>query len=633
MTIRFSVAVIAVLLWVLIVSPACADTTMPVKPVEGRGIWVDANSIPTDDTAMAAFVESLAKANFNVLFPETMRRGYTIYPSKLDEQDPRFKGYDPLAAMIREAKKHGLEVHPWVWVFRQGYTNNPGPIFTKHEDWMAVNKWGETLSANGGYWISPSVPAARDYLISVFKEIVTNYDVDGLHLDYVRYENQFPAPYDYHPVARQKFKATHGVDPMDIEILTPMQATWHLWREDQVNTFVQRVSKEIRAAKPDIKISAAVGSMHDNARTSLLQNWPHWVDNKWVDLVTPMSYTANETTYRKMISSMKEAVELRTIIMPGLGLHTYKGSEPLIQQIEITRQMGTDGQTHFAAVYLDDQEKSALASGPYSNKAEIPFRRPQDRVKTLLDAAAATMDTKPEQARSYLRDASRLLGYLSYQAAKVGYVQPTPPPLVIPEVVLPIPSVDVPRMTIAPTIDGLPDESLWASAGVVRIAHNEMGEPAPVTSEVRVTYDDTNLYIAYLAAEPQMDKLKATVTKRDGAVFYDDSVELFIDPWNRRREYYQLSANTLGTQFDAKLNNAGINLEWKSAAAKDGKGWTAEIAIPYAALGVAAPRPGDKWAVNFARNRWVTGSVEYLAWSVTYGSFHSPERFGSITFK
>ncbi|HPP75538.1 MAG TPA: family 10 glycosylhydrolase [Armatimonadota bacterium] len=624
---------VVIILVASLFSPVFCQDVPPEKIVEGRGIWLDASSMPTDDDAMSAYIEALDKANFNVLMPEVIRRGFTTYPSKLDEQDPRFKGYDPLAAIIREAHKRGMEVHPWVWVFRQGYTNNEGPIFTAHPEWMAVNKWGEKLSANGGYWVCPSNESARDYLISLIKELVSNYDVDGLHLDYVRFENQFPTPYCYDQSCRNKFKAEHGIDPIEIDPLSEMQVTWHLWREDLINTFVKRVSKEVHALKPDIKISAAVASMPEQARSSMMQDWPHWVDNKWIDFLTPMSYSANNETFKKMIDLESEAVGDRTILMPGIGLHTHKTPDQTLEQIDYSRQAKMQGVTLFASVYLKEPWQDALATGPFSSKAEIPFRNPADRVAELLDAALKAVETNPKIASSYLKDAGSLLGYLAYQAADVGYVKPTRPPIFIPPVVLPMPEAVVHRTNTMPTIDGRLDETMWASAESIRILHTNMGESAPVVTDVKLAYDDTNIYIAYIAEEPKASEIKRTTDKRDGPTFYDDSAEIFLDPWNKRREYYQLAVNTIGTQFDAKVNNASVNLQWLSAGTVSEDGWIIEIAIPFSSLGVFTPQSGDTWNVNFARNRWVEAEVQYLAWSVPYGGFHRPERFAVITFK
>lgn len=147
-----------------------------------------------------------------------------------------------------------------------------------------------------------------------------------------------------------------------------------------------------------------------------------------------------------------------------------------------------------------------------------------------------------------------------------------------------------------------------------------------------LTYDDKNLYIGFECDEPEMGKIKATVTKRDGPTFYDDSVEAFIDPTCKRTDYYHLSTNTLGTRFDQKVFNASWNADWTTATKLGALGWTTEIAIPFASLGVQTPRVGTKWAINLTRNRTISGETEYFTWAVPYGSFHSPDRFGDFTF-
>lgn len=621
------------LLAAVIVSPVAADSLTLPRPVEGRAIWIDGASIPNNDQAMAAMVDSYSKANLNILIPEVLYHGYTIYPSKLDKQNDKWSGYDPLAAMIREAHTRGMEVHAWVPVFRQGYTQDKGPILTAHPDWIAENKWGETLSANGGYWICPSIPEARNYLQSLFKEIALNYDIDGLHLDYIRFENQFPSPYCYNKSCRDKFKCEYGIDPMDIDPLTEQQVTWHLWRENLVNTFVQEVSSDIKKIKPQVKISAAVGSFPDTARVSLLQNWPNWVDNKWLDFITPMAYTNDTDTFTKMLTSEHEALGNKTIILPGIGLHTQKDSAVILGQIGIVRDGEFDGVTLFSSSHVKQPVLDALAAGPFSDKAQIPFRDPGKCLETLLDDAIDTVYTNPDAYVSYLKYAAQMLRYLAYQASKTGYIAPTRPPIYIPETIIPLPSAEVPSTDTPPTLDGVPNESMWRNAGHISITYTEFGNPAPVATDVMLAYDSANLYIAYNATEPNMSALKSTVTKRDGPVFYDDSFEFFIDPWNKRRDYYQLAINSLGTQFDAKVNNSGVNLNWQDAAAMNPTGWSAEIAIPFASLGVEPPKSGTTWAMNFARNRWVTGSPEYLIWSVPYGSFNQPSRFGTVVFK
>jgi uncharacterized lipoprotein YddW (UPF0748 family) len=144
---KFAVLTIAFLL--LLGSFASADTDyVSLDPVvEVRGVWINAGAIPKTARGIRQMVKGYANAHFNVLLPETICRGYAIYPSAVIERDPRFSGaIDPLLVMIDEAHKLGMEVHPWVWVFRVGYSKDKGSILRAHPDWAEIDRNGDALS-------------------------------------------------------------------------------------------------------------------------------------------------------------------------------------------------------------------------------------------------------------------------------------------------------------------------------------------------------------------------------------------------------------------------------------------------------------------------------------------------------
>ena len=605
-------------------------------PVELRAIWMDAGSIPKAEAGLRSLVRTYHKANLNVLLPEVVARGYTVYPSTLVERDPRFAGcIDPLEIIIDEAHALGMEVHPWVWVFRAGYTKDRGAILRAHPDWVELDKFGEDLSVNGGLWISPCIPAARDFLADIYAELVRNYDVDGIHLDYIRYEVQSPTPYGYNERCRREFERRYGIDPLEVDRVSFAQCEWNRFRERQINTFVQRIARQTRAIRPEALVSAAVGSDPKTARLNLMQNWVNWVENKWVDFVTPMAYTNRDARFAELVGSQKAAVGNKTILAPGVGLHTHKGDVgQTVRQIGIARELMTDGQSLFATAYFGEEHGSALLQGPYSSGALVPFRETWERSRILCDLAVRCgRQDKPELARYFSALAKNLAAYAAYQETPTAYVPPTQPPLDIPEHVIPLPRVEIPQATSAIAIDGNLNDAVWGLAAKVRLSCTNDGGLAPVETTAMLTWDESNFYVAFECEEPHVDRIKADVESRDGPTFYDDSVEVFVDPTRSRRDYFHFSTNTLGTQFDQRVFNSGWNGEWQSAATVDKCMWTADIAIPFATLGVCAPAIGSQWGLNLTRNRTTSGGVEYLTWAVPYGSFHSPDRFGTAVFE
>jgi len=399
--------------------------------VELRGIWLDAGAIPKTQRGIRDLMRIYKRANLNTIFPEVIARGYAVYPTRLLARDPRFLGHpDPLAALVREAHAQGIEVHPWVWVFRAGYTKDRGAILGGHPEWAELGKNGDALSPNGGHWISPANPAARDYLADVFAELVRNYDIDGLHLDYIRYEVEPKVPYGYSLASREAFRRQYGADPLSIEDTPIHRYQWQKFRERLVNTFVQRIALQTRSIKPTVKLSAAVGSDPIPARMELLQNWVNWVDNKWLDFVTPMAYSSDDKHFAGLVNHQIDAVGARALIAPGLGFFAQKTTAQMVRQIGIARERNADGQALFAASYFKDAQVTALAEGPYSRPAAVPFRDAADKGRLLAKRAADLYQTgDPETAAYYAARARKLADYACYQRTPIRYVRPTPPPI------------------------------------------------------------------------------------------------------------------------------------------------------------------------------------------------------------
>ena len=401
-----------------------------VDPItEVRGIWIDAGAMPKTAQGVRQMVDAYADAHFNVLFPETICRGYTVYPSALLERDPRFAGaVDPLPVMITEAHKRGLEVHPWVWVFRVGYTKDKGGILNSHPDWAEVDRDGIDLSPNGGYWVSPANPQARDFLACLYAELTAKYDVDGLHLDYIRYETDAKKPFGYSPSARAAFQKQYGIDPVDVRPGTLDQAFWNKFRERQVNTFVQRIAVQTRRIRPRAVVSAAVGSYPPDARAELMQNWPNWVANRWVDFVAPMAYSTDDAYLGRLIFRHKEAVDSRTLLAEGLGMYIHKDVAQTSAQVGIARKAGAFGQVMFASSYCGAKQLNALRCGPYCTCAAVPFRDTR-RLASALDAKAGLSKAQglPELAAYYSGAAASLNDYATYRCTPGPYVSPTLP--------------------------------------------------------------------------------------------------------------------------------------------------------------------------------------------------------------
>src|SRR5262249_38747799 len=135
------------------VAPTPADSQPPdqlpprAPAVEGRGIWIEMKTLPSDEAGIRKLVASLARCHFNFLLVEVNYQRATVYPTALPPQDARFAGKDPLATLVAEAHAAQMEVHAWMWALKQGRyrstdTHGGGPVLTRHPDWVALNQQG-----------------------------------------------------------------------------------------------------------------------------------------------------------------------------------------------------------------------------------------------------------------------------------------------------------------------------------------------------------------------------------------------------------------------------------------------------------------------------------------------------------
>ncbi|MFQ3680343.1 MAG: family 10 glycosylhydrolase, partial [Pseudanabaenaceae cyanobacterium] len=166
---------------------------------EVRAIWLDRGTIVAagSEAGLRRVFDRLAAAGVNTVFLETVNAGYPIYPSRVaPQQNPLTRGWDPLAAAVKLARERNMEIHAWVWVFGVGNVrhnqivglpaNHPGPVLAANPQWANLGQNGAIFAAERKTFLDPANPEVRRYLIALMQEMVTQYGVDGVQLDYIR---------------------------------------------------------------------------------------------------------------------------------------------------------------------------------------------------------------------------------------------------------------------------------------------------------------------------------------------------------------------------------------------------------------------------------------------------------------
>lgn len=302
------VGALALMLSVLTSVPAQAQTT------EFRGFWADAfhSGFKTPEQ-VNKLVADAKRSNANAIIAQVRRRGDAYYTSTIEPRtnDPELApGFDALQDLIDKAHAEGIEVHAWLAtlpVYLAGRTTtDPAHVWQQHGPTAPGSANWAMLTDTGfapGY-LDPGHPDAVDYTVSVYLDVLRRYDVDGVHMDYVRYG----APnWGYNPTAVARFNALHGRTGKP----APTDPVWMQWRREQVTNLVRKLYVESMAIKPEAKISGALiafgsgptteqGWYETRTYNEVLQDWRAWQEEGIIDIAMPMNYDREFNALQKL---------------------------------------------------------------------------------------------------------------------------------------------------------------------------------------------------------------------------------------------------------------------------------------------------------------------------------------------
>jgi hypothetical protein len=191
------------------------------------------------------------------------------------------------------------------------------------------------------------------------------------------------------------------------------------------------------------------------------------------------------------------------------------------------------------------------------------------------------------------------------------------------------PIVSLPKAKVAPIVDGILAPGEWQGAAMLSPFVVVGGRQLPqYATEVRVTYDDHNLYIGARLHDPNPGRLRSEITTRDGPVWTDDCFELLFDTEDQRKGYIHLAVNPRETQYDALGKDKAGDYRWTARAATLTDGWSVELELPFA--NDYPPAPGIAW--GFAAGRHCAANDEGSSWNRCEKSLHELASLGSLVF-
>lgn len=314
------------------------------KKREFRGAWIQCvngqfQGIGTQEMqrTLRYQLDELQKDGVNAIIFQVRAECDALYPSRYEPWSKFLTGrqgtppspyWDPLQWMIDECHRRGMELHAWINPYR-AKTKTTSQLAANH---IAVTHPDRIFSYDGLYILNPALPENRDYICRVVDDIVSRYDVDGIHID--DYFYPYPAAGQTIPDQRDFQHDSRGfTDIRD-------------WRRDNVDLFVKQLSESVHQRKPWVKFGVSPFGIYRNqksdprngSRTSGLQNYDDlyadvlkWVNNGWVDYCVPQLYWEignRAADYQELIGWWNRKAANRPLYIGEDVLRTVKYADP-----------------------------------------------------------------------------------------------------------------------------------------------------------------------------------------------------------------------------------------------------------------------------------------------------------------
>lgn len=397
--------------------------TAQVPKQEVRAAWVTAvygldwpetratspAGIRKQQAELIEILDKLKACNFNTVLFQTRTRGDVLYKSSIEPYNSILTGktggdpgYDPLAFAVEECHKRGMECHAWMVSIPLG---NRKHVAALGKESVTKRKPAICVPYKREYFLNPGHPQTKEYLMSLVREVVDRYDVDGVHFDYLRYPEyapRFPDTFEFR-------KYGNGRDLSQ-------------WRRDNITEIVRYIYKGVKALKPWVKVSTCpIGKYRDvsrysskgwNSFGSVHQDAQGWLSEGIQDQLYPMMYFRGNQFYPFALD-WKEGSNGRHII-PGIAvcfLDPAEGNwtlDEIERQINFIRAQGLAGEAHYRVKYVMKNTQGlydALEENYYSTPA--------------LQPAMPWIDKIPPTAPTHLAITALANGYtqLSWKAA------------------------------------------------------------------------------------------------------------------------------------------------------------------------------------------------------------------------
>ncbi len=373
---------------------------VPTAPREFRGVWVatvanidfpSAKNLSVKDQIqeLQVIVDTVAKCHLNAIVFQVRPSGDAVYASKIEPWSEfmgtsRPAGWDPFEKLIELAHKQGIEVHAWLNPFRARHSMMTEALRPGH---LGLQSPETLISYGNQLWFNPSDPKVQSRAITVIKDIVQRYDLDGVHID--DYFYPYPLKLDRKRIPFDDSKS------YDAYRKNGGKSSLTAWRRSQVNTFIKNAYFSVKKLKNWVRVGfSPFGIYRPNVPTGIVAGLDAyedlaadavaWLKQGWCDYLAPQLYWKIDSPGQPFLPLLKWWQSKNTAkkaIWPGI----YSGRiapdngnwnpSEIVNQVTLSRKNKTGGAIFFSAkVIVKDikQNQSKLFLKLYPTPALSP---------------------------------------------------------------------------------------------------------------------------------------------------------------------------------------------------------------------------------------------------------------------
>ena len=337
-----------------------------IPNIQSSSLWVTKEDM-IDTSRINSIFNFADKNNVDKLFIEVFSDGEALYNSDLIPQYIKLDSifFDPLNYFIKKAYNYNIEIHAsinayllWSQSFSPSdsthYYYNCNDCFEKDFNGKSdgnINLLDYQSKKWEGIFISPIHPEVNPFLFSVVSDLIENYSIDGIHFNYLRYQDSF---YGYNNLGIKNFVNTYDFNPKDLNRglistrfgytkfeVDSLNLLWDNYRINKITELVRSVKYKIITDTLDVQLSASVKPNYNESRNRWYQDWKSWIDENIIDFVIIENFdSGNEFLYnnRNIANNINQTI-LENKIHIGLYSSLYN-LDKLPDQILFSRLLG-----------------------------------------------------------------------------------------------------------------------------------------------------------------------------------------------------------------------------------------------------------------------------------------------------